>query len=160
VNFYWSSSLQTFHGIDTCGKRLAEEIRLVVAKYPSLKYISFLGHSMGGLLVRHAVGHLYNPSSMLVAGLQPIHFITMASPHLGCDASGESQARAATCNFGAAMHPATPCASPCAAVHCWVLDLRKVFSMSLLLLMFQRKEVHRRTQWQQNALEMLVALIA
>jgi alpha-beta hydrolase superfamily lysophospholipase len=83
--------MQTFAGIDTCGKRLAEEIREVVARNPSLKYISFLGHSMGGLIVRHAAGNLYDPSSKLVAGLQPIHFIAMASPHLGCDASGESQ---------------------------------------------------------------------
>lgn len=48
--------LQTFEGIDTCGKRLAAELREAVKKSPSLKLISVFGHSMGGLILRHALG--------------------------------------------------------------------------------------------------------
>lgn len=86
--------MQTFAGIDVCGSRLAQEIREVVAENASLQYITLIGHSMGGLILRHAAGQLYSPDTGLVAGLQPMHFITMATPHLGCDASGESQVRA------------------------------------------------------------------
>lgn len=80
----------------------------VVQKTESLKRISFLAHSLGGLFARYAVGVLYssNPlsssqsgdlsshntnaensvsSSKLgsIAGLEPINFITLATPHLG-----------------------------------------------------------------------------
>lgn len=48
--------LQTYDGIDTCGDRLASEIKNKVKEYPSLQNISLLGHSMGGLLVRYAAG--------------------------------------------------------------------------------------------------------
>ena len=50
--------LQTFDGIDTCGQRLCDEIRQEIARYPHLERISFIGHSMGGLLCRYAVGEL------------------------------------------------------------------------------------------------------
>lgn len=48
--------LQTYDGIDTCGDRLALEVKHKVEEYPSLQNISLLGHSMGGLLVRYAAG--------------------------------------------------------------------------------------------------------
>ncbi len=44
------TALQTFDGIDTCGERLADEIRAVAAQHPRLRRISFLAHSMGGLI--------------------------------------------------------------------------------------------------------------
>ena len=62
-------------------------------QHPSLQYISLMGHSMGGLLIRYAVGRLYDADTQRVAGLKPMHFITLASPHLGCDSVGEAQAR-------------------------------------------------------------------
>lgn len=43
-------SHQTFDGIDVCGERLAGEIRAVAAAHPSLRRISLLSHSMGGLI--------------------------------------------------------------------------------------------------------------
>eukprot|EP00892_Ulva_mutabilis_P005269 jgi/Ulvmu1/3113/UM015_0153.1 len=82
----------TFDGIDVCGKRLAEEIQQVVAGQPELQYISMLGHSMGGLVLRYAAGYLYDKKEQRIAGLTPVHFISMATPHLGCDATdGEHQ---------------------------------------------------------------------
>ncbi|KAJ8616473.1 hypothetical protein MRB53_035845 [Persea americana] len=108
---YASSSntyTKTFTGIDGAGKRLADEVLQVVQKTESLKRISFLAHSLGGLFARYAIGVLYssNPlsssqsgdlsshktnaensvsSSKLgsIAGLEPINFITLATPHLG-----------------------------------------------------------------------------
>lgn len=68
---------KTFDGIDTCGRRLAQEVCDVVAANPSLRSISFVGHSMGGLLARCAIGRTFDPSSGLVAGLEPRHYVSM-----------------------------------------------------------------------------------
>jgi hypothetical protein len=79
----------------------------VVKKTKSLKRISFLAHSLGGLLARYAIALLYSPdtynsgqpgdpancvmensqgtdfSKGMIAGLEPMSFITLATPHLG-----------------------------------------------------------------------------
>lgn len=78
----------TYEGIDVCGQRLVEEIRDVVSENPGLEHISLVGHSMGGLLARWAAGKLFDTENRTVAGLKPAHFMTLATPHLGC--SGES----------------------------------------------------------------------
>ncbi|CAN0853430.1 Lipid droplet phospholipase 1 [Linum grandiflorum] len=96
---YASSSntyTKTFGGIDGAGKRLAEEVTQVVSKTQSLKRISFLAHSLGGLFARYAIAVLYSeesPSNDIetgssrsggrIAGLDPVNFITLATPHLG-----------------------------------------------------------------------------
>ncbi|WVZ82448.1 hypothetical protein U9M48_029710 [Paspalum notatum var. saurae] len=113
-NFYiYASSAniytKTFVGIDMAGRRLADEVLDVVKKMSSLRKISFLAHSLGGLFARYAIAILYSQetnnagqsSSRIVptasesaksqctsglgtiAGLQPINFITLATPHLG-----------------------------------------------------------------------------
>ena len=82
---------RTLSGIDTCGKRVAEEIRQLVAEHPSLRRISFLGHSMGGLISRYAVGANFDPVTKTVFGLEACHFVTIATPHLGCHTDGEAQ---------------------------------------------------------------------
>ena len=48
--------VQTYQGIDRCGERLAEEVRGYVEKHPALQRISVVGHSMGGLIARYALG--------------------------------------------------------------------------------------------------------
>lgn len=84
---------QTYEGIDGCGERLVEEIHGLMAQYPLLEEISILGHSMGGLIARYAMGRLYDAETGRIAGrLLPVHFIGMACPHLGCDtAPGPAQ---------------------------------------------------------------------
>ncbi|KAK4347232.1 hypothetical protein RND71_033571 [Anisodus tanguticus] len=98
---------KTFTGIDGAGKRLADEVRLVVKKREGLKKISFLAHSLGGLIARYALAVLYSSNNCneqsddavtstsanlkpvgslnegLIAGLEPVNFITLATPHLG-----------------------------------------------------------------------------
>uniref|UniRef100_A0A5B7APM6 DUF676 domain-containing protein n=1 Tax=Davidia involucrata TaxID=16924 RepID=A0A5B7APM6_DAVIN len=99
---------KTCAGIDGAGKRLADEVMQVVKKTESLKRISFLAHSLGGLFARYAVSVLYSPNASSsdqpvdlavstnsnsetacssrrgsIAGLEPINFITLATPHLG-----------------------------------------------------------------------------
>ena len=80
----------------------------VVKRTKSLKRISFLAHSLGGLFARYAVSVLYSPAYFssdesknlssstnansitpcssrqgMIAGLEPVNFITLATPHLG-----------------------------------------------------------------------------
>ncbi|KAG8385443.1 hypothetical protein BUALT_Bualt03G0045800 [Buddleja alternifolia] len=98
---------KTFTGIDGAGKRLADEVMEVVQRTESLRKISFLAHSLGGLFARYAVAILYTPNVSsdqsddiaapiaanfkspcsskkgLIAGLEAINFITLATPHLG-----------------------------------------------------------------------------
>ena len=80
--------LQTFEGIDKCGVRLADEIREVVGKQPQLRYISIMGHSLGGVIARYAAGVLYDSATARIGGLRPRHYISLASPHLGCNYEG------------------------------------------------------------------------
>lgn len=72
----------------------------MIKRKPGLKKISFVAHSVGGVVARYAIGKLYRPPRMenvkkfsadaseegskgTIAGLEPINFITVASPHLG-----------------------------------------------------------------------------
>ncbi|KAL6992407.1 hypothetical protein U1Q18_010516 [Sarracenia purpurea var. burkii] len=80
----------------------------VVKRTESLKRISFLAHSLGGLFARYAISVLYSPTAFrsdeskdtfvstnanskttcssgrgMIAGLEPVNFITLATPHLG-----------------------------------------------------------------------------
>lgn len=86
----------------------SKQVLQVVRKTESLKRISFLAHSLGGLFARYAISVLYSrdtynrdqPDDLahntegnsqstsflkggLIAGLEPINFITLATPHLG-----------------------------------------------------------------------------
>lgn len=99
---------KTFTGIEGAGKRLADEVKQVVKKTEGLKRISFLAHSLGGLFARYAIAVLYTPHRLssgkpddptsskvensqtecssrlgMIAGLEPMNFITLATPHLG-----------------------------------------------------------------------------
>ena len=75
--------LNTLDGIDSGGKRLASEIQSFVSESKDLKKISFVGYSLGGLHARYAVGVLFDTTKNLIAGLEPLNFVTMGSPHLG-----------------------------------------------------------------------------
>ncbi|KAL3650393.1 hypothetical protein CASFOL_006796 [Castilleja foliolosa] len=91
----------TLDGVDVMGERLADEVLEVIERKSGLKKISFVAHSVGGLVARYAIGKLYKPTSRIseeeissgnvcndeskgtIADLQPINFITVATPHLG-----------------------------------------------------------------------------
>ncbi|RYR42202.1 hypothetical protein Ahy_A08g038673 [Arachis hypogaea] len=49
----------TFDGVDVMGDRLAKEVIVVIKRHPSVKKISFVGHSLGGLVARYAIAKLY-----------------------------------------------------------------------------------------------------
>ncbi|KAB5564689.1 hypothetical protein DKX38_004743 [Salix brachista] len=90
----------TLDGVDVMGNRLAEEVLEVIQRKPNLQKISFVAHSVGGLVARYAIGRLYRPPKKenvedstegtskdslkaTIGGLEPMNFITVATPHLG-----------------------------------------------------------------------------
>ncbi|KAL1805755.1 hypothetical protein ACET3Z_028823 [Daucus carota] len=96
-------SMLTFDGVDVMGSRLADEVLSVIKRHPGLQKISFISHSLGGLVSRYAIAKLYTEDSLeekcevkgespyreenargTIAGLEPVNFITSATPHLGC----------------------------------------------------------------------------
>ncbi|CAM6091734.1 unnamed protein product [Calypogeia fissa] len=105
-----SHAMKTCDGVDVMGKRLADEIREIIDKTPGVTKISFLAHSLGGLVSRYAIAELYCPptksegfgegvrdpsvnskitseaaqSEFTIGGLQPMTFVTLATPHFGC----------------------------------------------------------------------------
>ncbi|CEM26369.1 unnamed protein product [Vitrella brassicaformis CCMP3155] len=83
----------TADGIDSGGRRIASEMRQVIASHPSLRKMSLVAHSMGGVYGRYALGTLLMQDDQrekaeggaLIAGLRPVNFVTMGSPHAGVD---------------------------------------------------------------------------
>lgn len=96
----------TFDGVDIMGHRLAEEVKELIEESPSLTKISFVAHSLGGLVARYAIGQLLtphinveeqetpsnvekketpesDPSNGIIFGLKPVNFVTVATPHIG-----------------------------------------------------------------------------
>ncbi|XP_023536144.1 putative lipase ROG1 [Cucurbita pepo subsp. pepo] len=52
-------STLTLDGVDVMGGRLAEEILLVIKRHPNVQKLSFICHSLGGLIARYAIAKLY-----------------------------------------------------------------------------------------------------
>lgn len=91
----------TLDGVDVMGERLAEEVIEVIRRKPKMRKVSFIAHSVGGLVARYAIGRLYRPppenepmqdssnkeskvdSIGTICGLEAMNFITVATPHLG-----------------------------------------------------------------------------
>ena len=79
----------TKRGINDIGELIAAEVRSIVeacaadSSRPALSTISFIGHSMGGVVARSAISKLFDPADSTIAGLQPLVYVSTASPHLG-----------------------------------------------------------------------------
>ncbi|GAV79485.1 DUF676 domain-containing protein [Cephalotus follicularis] len=95
-----NTSKLSLDGVDVMGERLVQEVLEVVQRKPDLHKISFVSHSVGGLVARYAIGRLYRPpkgenvedllgnifkedSIGTICGLKAMNFITVATPHLG-----------------------------------------------------------------------------
>lgn len=75
-----SNEEQTEGDIMQMGQRLAAEIKQYMLSFcpaSCISKISFVGHSLGGLIIRAALPHLSELSSKFTT------FFTMGSPHLG-----------------------------------------------------------------------------
>ena len=88
---YVSTSIQgfrTYDGVDVGGDRLKAELdELVRTEHPDADAISFIGHSMGGLISRNAIAKAFDrETGKLVIGgraLEPRHYVSLATPHVG-----------------------------------------------------------------------------
>ncbi|KAK5579590.1 hypothetical protein RB653_009274 [Dictyostelium firmibasis] len=74
--------LATHEGIDKIGERLFKEVKEIYKENQQCEYISFIGHSLGGLIVRYAIGLLYI-DGFFENCCKPINFISLTSPHVG-----------------------------------------------------------------------------
>ncbi|KAH8584559.1 ZW18 protein [Cryptosporidium sp. chipmunk genotype I] len=65
--------------IEEMGKRLSDEVIAAISPFSkSLKKLSFVGHSLGGIIIRAALPHLYMFSSQFYL------YWSLSTPHLGC----------------------------------------------------------------------------
>lgn len=79
---------RTHDGVEAGGERLAADVRAIASQHPSLRCVSLVGFSLGGLYVRYAAAALFDPATRTIAGLRPARFVAVASPHLGVRAFG------------------------------------------------------------------------
>jgi hypothetical protein len=77
------SFFTTTDGIEVGGNRLAAEVAEVAQKHKSLRRISFVGVSLGGIYCRWAAHVLADVDAHTIAGLTPHLYVSLASPHLG-----------------------------------------------------------------------------
>ena len=72
---------ETLDGIDMAGRRVFAEVQAFCERHPTIDRISFVGHSMGGIINRYTVG--VAESAGFFDKVEPVAFISLASPHLG-----------------------------------------------------------------------------
>jgi hypothetical protein len=100
----------TYFGIESCGSRLRDYVKEQRAAHPRATSISFIGHSLGGLMIRHCIGLLHDENffgdDRSKLQMQPGLYISIASPHLGVrsvDPLRQALARWAIRQTGAAL---------------------------------------------------------
>lgn len=71
----------TNDGVKAGGARLAHLIKEKTK--PAHRYLSCVGHSLGGIYCRQALQVLEEENWFSTCGIQPVNFVTLASPHLG-----------------------------------------------------------------------------
>ena len=75
---------RSFDGVPNGARRVAAEIEAVARAYAtSLRSVSLVGNSLGGLYARHCAAQLYDAETRTIAGLVPDTYLTTATPHLG-----------------------------------------------------------------------------
>jgi hypothetical protein len=76
-----NEGLRTRDGVAAGGRRLAEEVRSISRAHPSLRTLSLVGNSLGGLYVRAAATELQHDAEC--ARLERRVLLTTGCPHLG-----------------------------------------------------------------------------
>ena len=76
-----SPGTKTYNGIDYCGDRVLDYIKLQLSQYKDIDRISMIGYSLGGLILRYCVGRMFREG--MFETIEPINFITIATPNLG-----------------------------------------------------------------------------
>ncbi|OBA26665.1 DUF676-domain-containing protein [Hanseniaspora valbyensis NRRL Y-1626] len=79
---------KTFDGIEIVGDRVIKEIKIFLktrseSEIKSLKWISFISYSMGGLISRYVIGEILPYLEKRYPNIKLNTFMTFATPHLG-----------------------------------------------------------------------------
>lgn len=85
VKGFFGNVCKTERGIKYLGSRVAEYVVELLANdaFENATKISFVGHSLGGLVQTFAIAYLEANYPWIFRKLQPTNFITLASPMLG-----------------------------------------------------------------------------
>lgn len=87
VKGFFGNVCKTERGVKYLGSRVAEYVVDLITENETLKgnvtKISFIGHSLGGLVQTFAVAYLEANFPWFFRKVQPINFITLASPMIG-----------------------------------------------------------------------------
>jgi hypothetical protein len=77
----------TWSGIQPCGERLRTFVKEQCRLHQHATKISFVGHSLGGLMIRHCIGLLQEENffgcDRSLQQMQAMMYVSVASPHLG-----------------------------------------------------------------------------
>lgn len=85
VKGFFGNVCKTEKGIKYLGSRVAEYVVDLVRSdaLPNVSHISFIGHSLGGLVQTFAVAYLQSNYPWFFDQVIPVNFVTLASPMLG-----------------------------------------------------------------------------
>lgn len=85
VKGFFGNVCKTEKGIKYLGSRVAEYVVDLVRSesLPNVAKVSFIGHSLGGLVQTFAVAYLQSNYPWFFDQIQPVNFVTLASPMLG-----------------------------------------------------------------------------
>ncbi|KAG7857901.1 hypothetical protein KL939_003157 [Ogataea angusta] len=83
IRGYTRNVCKTERGVKYLGRRLAEYLVHEVAPTAEIARISFIGHSLGGLVQTFAIAYLDHNYPEFFQKIQPENFIALASPFLG-----------------------------------------------------------------------------
>lgn len=98
VRGFHGNSCKTEKGVKYLGSKLGEHI-IQQLYNEDVKKISFIGHSLGGLVQTFAIAYIQVNSPWFFEKVQPVNFITMASPLLGIVTDNPAYVKAAL-SFG------------------------------------------------------------
>ncbi|KAA8910664.1 putative serine esterase-domain-containing protein [Sphaerosporella brunnea] len=82
VRGFHDNCCRTERGIKYLGKRLARFPEDEVQPY-KITSISFIGHSLGGLVQTYAIAYIHAHSPNFFKEIKPVNFVTLATPFLG-----------------------------------------------------------------------------
>ncbi|ESW95829.1 hypothetical protein KL918_003385 [Ogataea parapolymorpha] len=83
IRGYTRNVCKTERGVKYLGRRLAEYLVHEVAPTADIARISFIGHSLGGLVQTFAIAYIDHNYPEFFQKIQPENFISLASPFLG-----------------------------------------------------------------------------
>ncbi|OVF06219.1 putative lipase [Clavispora lusitaniae] len=85
VKGFFGNVCKTEKGIKYLGSRVAEYVVGLVRNetFSSVDKISFVGHSLGGLVQTFAIAYLQSNYPWFFEKIRPVNFVTLASPMLG-----------------------------------------------------------------------------